>query len=66
MNTITVGTKVKINKPECANNNIMQQGGHGRVGTVKLITPGGNYVVDLGHSNQQFWCSLEQMIPYNQ
>jgi hypothetical protein len=63
--TITVGTKVRINKPELANNPIDRRGGHSKVGTVKEITPGGSYLVSLGHSNQQFWCSLEQLTSHN-
>ena len=60
MNMIKIGDKVKINKPELANNNIMLRGGHNKVGTVKEIY-GDSYLVSLGHSNQQFWCSLNQV-----
>jgi ribosomal protein L21E len=62
--TITIGTKVKIHKPQLANKDVFQQGGHGRVGTVTSIK-GNCYTVDLGHSNQVFHLSLDQMLPYN-
>ncbi len=62
--SIEVGSLVKINKPEYANNSILMRGGHGKVGKVTSIS-GNTYMVDLGHSNQVCYCSINQLISYN-
>ena len=60
---ISIGTKVKINKPHLALQGVMLDGGHGMIGFVKSINKRGDYfTIGFTGVNEMRMASEDQLI----
>jgi len=60
---ITIGTKVRINKPHLALQSVMLDGGHGRIGFVKSINKRGDYfTIGFLGVNEMCMANINQLI----
>jgi len=60
---ISIGTKVKINKPHLALKSVMLNGGHGRTGFVKSINKRGDYfTIGFLGMNEMCMADINQLI----
>ena len=61
MNTFQLGSIVKISKPELRNNDIFNQGGHGKIGKIVDM---GEVSCTVSNGMGYFSCTFEQISNY--